>query len=118
MLIEGPFDLIKATHNATCLLGSSLPTNSCLFKQIIKNCTPVILALDPDAILKTHDIAKKLADFGVSVGLVLPDAFGDVEDVGAMNKTKFKDLVKNAVPWTPMQQLTTKIRRIRSGSLL
>jgi hypothetical protein len=118
VLVEGPFDLIKATHNATCLLGSSLSVGSHLFKQITKNCTPVVLALDPDAILKTHDIAKKLADFGVPVGLVLPDAFGDMEDVGAMSKAKFKDLANNAVPWTPIQRIATKIGQIRSGSLL
>ena len=117
-LVEGPFDLMKASSNATCLLGSSLADDSELFRQIITHSTPVLLALDPDAILKAHVIAKKLSEFGVSVRLIPPDKFERIEDVGAMSKQQFDVLKDQAIMWSPIQTITAKISRLRSGSFL
>ena len=51
-IVEGPFDLTKSNFNTTCLLGSSLNESYELFKKIVKNKTPVLLGLDPDAMTK------------------------------------------------------------------
>ena len=60
ILVEGVFDAIKAGDNAVCMLGSWIDESHKLFKEIVKNNTPVILALDPDAREKAQKIAKKL----------------------------------------------------------
>ena len=114
-LVEGPFDLVKCDENATCILGSSLGEKYALFQEIVRNQTPVILALDPDVIHKTHSIAKRLAEYGVPIRMLDP---GEFKDVGEMSKRDFLSAKDVAYPWTPNSRLFHMIGSIKSGSVL
>lgn len=114
-LVEGPFDLMKAGNNAVCLLGSTLPYDSLLFKRIIENKTDVIIALDSDAIVKSHKIAKTLYQYNIGVKFI---ELKGSEDIGDMNANEFIDLKKRAYSWNPIDRLTHKISGISSGSLI
>jgi hypothetical protein len=109
VLVEGPFDLIKCTENATCLLGSTLNSDYVLFRKIVENETPVILALDNDAREKTLEIAKNFLEYGVEVSLLkIPETR---EDVGAMSKGEFEQLQNSAgIAFTTENFLLEKIR--------
>jgi DNA primase len=114
-LVEGPFDLMKCNENSTCLLGSQLSRESKLFRQIVRNQTPVVLALDPDAIQKTHKIAAELSSFGVHVKLAdIPEG----KDVGDMTHEEFVTIRKRAKEWNSDFRLYTMIASIKSGSLI
>lgn len=113
-LVEGPFDLFKSNQNATCLLGSKLSKSSRLFKKIVTNKTPVLLALDPDMKAETQKIARLLSGFDVDVRVL--ESTGK-KDVGDMSKEKFKLLQKTARPWSRSQHLKFRISSIGSGSL-
>ena len=115
VLVEGPFDLMKVRSNAGCLLGSHLPTDSLLFRRIVKMQTPVLLSLDDDAIHKMHKIAKELTSYGVKVRYVTlpPD-----RDVGDMALGEFEGVTKKARAWHSNHRLFSKIGEIRSGSLI
>jgi predicted RNA-binding Zn-ribbon protein involved in translation (DUF1610 family) len=67
VLVEGVFDLVKCPENATCLLGSTLSENSLLFRKIVSNSTPIVLALDSDMIHKSYAIAQNLNSYNVRV---------------------------------------------------
>jgi hypothetical protein len=114
-LVEGPFDLVKTTDNATCLLGSNLPKTSALFRQIVRHGTRVTLALDPDARRKSHTIAKLLSSYGIEVLTVNvpPD-----RDVGDMTKREYEALIATATPWQASDRLLHLISNIRSGSII
>jgi len=114
-LVEGPFDLFKAGENATCILGSSLNERYSLFQKIIQNKTPVVLALDPDAKLKTMTIAEKLHEYGIYVKLVDCNGF---EDVGEMSKKEFAARKKQSKVWRPADKLVHLISKIKSGSMI
>lgn len=114
-LVEGPFDLTKAVGNSTCLLGSHLSHDSELFKKIIKNRTPILLALDPDARKKSHDIAKLLYSYGISVrDAEIPTG----RDVGDMTQKEFSEIIKLAKPWQLNDRLLHIISNIKSGSII
>ena len=114
-IVEGPFDLMKANQNCTCLLGSSLTEKHFLFQRIVANKTPVLLALDPDAKKKTQDIAKLLNSFDVDVRVADVSPFSDV---GEMNIGEFEKYRNIAEPWSEMDRLKSLIDSIRSGSLI
>ena len=114
-LVEGPFDLIKANDNATCLLGCTLKEDQVLFKKIVKNGTPICLALDPDVIDKSHNIARLLLSYGVSVRIL--DCSG-YEDVGEMSKNSFLERLQAAKPFGRNDRLLGLISSIKSGSLV
>lgn len=114
-LVEGPFDLIKANENATCLLGCTLKEDQILFKKIVKNGTPICLALDPDVLDKSYNIARLLTSYGVSVRMLDCSNF---EDVGAMSKKDFYDRFRNAKKFGNDDRLLSLISSIRSGSLV
>mgnify|MGYP001246355461 FL=1 len=115
VLVEGPFDLVKSTQNSTCLLGSTLSERHELFKSIVKNCTPVVLALDPDAIEKTQKIAALLSSYSVPVRVAQIDGF---EDVGSMPVGAISEVVKSAKEWHTNDRLRSLISTIKSGSLI
>ena len=106
-LVEGPLDLIKTNDNATCLLGSSLTEDSKLFYEIVKNKTPIKLALDRDAYSKTLDIAELLLEYDIQVDIVNTKYF---EDVGEMSREEFAELCKNSKPYQKNDRLLNKIR--------
>lgn len=94
IVVEGVFDLMKCTENATCLLGSDLSANYKLFQKIITNKTPTVLALDMNAYSKTLKMAERLFEFDVPVKILeIPNIF---EDVGSMTKNQFIDILSNA----------------------
>jgi DNA primase len=113
VIVEGPFDLMKSTDNTVALLGSTLPQDSLLFKRIVENKTPVILALDNDALNKSHKIAKVLYQYNVKVKfLELKDSI----DIGDMTREDFASFKTNAYEWNPLNRLIYKINSISSGS--
>jgi len=114
-LVEGPFDLMKCDENATCLLGSTFGPGYELFKKIIRNQTPIIMALDQDAEAKTHGCAKLLSEFGVKVRIM---DVSDYEDVGSMSSTIFSKRKSLAVEWNATDRLHYLIRKIKSGSII
>jgi DNA primase len=114
-LVEGPFDLTKSPYNSACLLGSHLPKDGELFKQIAIKGTPVVLALDPDARGKMHKIARDLSSYGVDVRVAeVPTSM----DVGDMTRKQARALADAATPWTPDDRLLHMISNIRSGSII
>lgn len=114
-LVEGPFDLTKTVGNATCLLGSHLAHDSALGAQIIRHRTPILLALDPDAREKSHNIAKMLYSYDIRVRTVdVPSG----RDVGDMTKEEFIRLVNTAKVWERDSRLLHMISNIKSGSIL
>jgi hypothetical protein len=94
VLCEGAFDLMKCPDNAVPLLGSDLNGESALFNAIVAHSTPVVLALDDDMrIKKTPKIARKLAEYDVTIRIVrLPqDA-----DPGELSRQHVKRLIVEA----------------------
>ena len=114
-IVEGPFDLIKSNENSTCLLGSSLSTHHELFRKIVLHKTPVVLALDPDAIKKMHNIAALLSNFDIDVKIL---KFNNFSDVGEMPKGHLEELLPEAEIWNEFDRLRSLIGTIRSGSLI
>tara|TARA_R100000808_G_scaffold25097_1_gene61907 strand:+ start:35552 stop:36523 length:972 start_codon:yes stop_codon:yes gene_type:complete len=113
-LVEGPFDLMKCNKNATCILGSSFQQDHAIFQKIVKNQTPVLLALDPDAAKKSHQFAKLLSEFGVTVRMM--DVTG-YDDVGSMTKKIFEERRKIAPAWKRADRLYHMISKIKSGTI-
>jgi len=112
---EGPFDLMKCDRNTTCLLGSSLSEDSLLFKKIVANETPVILALDSDMQKKTQQFASTLTSYGCEVKIL---DLGGRKDVGEMSTDEFLAAKEVAKPWKQKDYMMFKIGLIRSASLL
>jgi hypothetical protein len=114
-LVEGPFDLFRCNQNATCLLGSTLSEKHELFRKIVINSTPVVLALDNDANKKTQNIARLLASYDIPVRVLDTSLF---EDVGEMSISDFKAALITAQSWSRNDRLKSLISTIKSGSLL
>ena len=91
-IVEGIFDALVA-GNAVPILGSTLRTDSDLIREIVRNDTPVYIALDPDAADKERRIIKTLLKYDIELYKV--DVSG-YEDVGSMPKQIFKERKKNA----------------------
>lgn len=108
VLVEGVFDLIKCTDNATALLGSELPSHFLLFEKIVENKTPVVLALDPEAQNKSYQIAKRLCEFGISVRILKLNP--GQEDVGSLTRSEFNDHLERAKLFNMEYLLRSKIR--------
>jgi DNA primase len=87
-IVEGIFDAMKA-QNAVPILGSTLSESSILFRKIIKNDTPILLALDKDAKWKALKIKRLLLKYGIEVRELDLEEY---EDVGEMSKDEFKRL--------------------------
>ena len=109
-IVEGPLDLLKTNDNSTCLLGSSLPKDSALFKKIVKNNTPVILALDHDAYNKSLKIAEDLLQYNIDVSII---DTSNSKDVGDMSIEQFKNLYNNSCKLDENILLLNKISLIK-----
>ena len=92
MIVEGVFDAIKS-KNAVPILGSTIRETSKLFKRIVQNDTPVLLALDPDAKKKTEAIKKMFLKYGIEVRQL---KYEDERDLGDMTKKEVKILSEKA----------------------
>jgi len=108
-VVEGPFDMIKASYNAVPLLGSGLSESSILFKRIVENKSTVYLSLDSDAKKKTGRIAKLLTSFDCCVNII---PMGSFADVGEMTPAQFLERKNHASQWTQWAHVLDKIDRL------
>jgi hypothetical protein len=113
-LVEGPFDMVKAGENSTCILGSSLSPDYFLFSKIISNRSSVLLCLDSDMKDKEQKIAKLLSSYGCDVKILSVEGFSDV---GEMTREEFSKRKKSAKPWSHNEMIKMRIGSLRSGSL-
>ena len=90
-IVEGVFDAIVA-GNAIPILGSTISEKSKVFKEIVKNDTPIYLALDADAEKKSLFLIKQLLEYGVELYKIEIEPFSDVGEMsrGEFNKRKEK----------------------------
>jgi DNA primase len=109
ILVEGVFDAIKAGDNSVPLLGSTLSENSLLFHNIVKNDTPVYLALDPDAEKKSNSLIDLFLKYDIQTHLINVDPF---DDVGEMTKSEFVSRKQTAVLLNSGNYLISRIARI------
>jgi len=109
IIVEGVFDAIKAGENAIPILGSMLTEKGKLFKKIVENDTPVILALDSDATKKSQRIKKLLLKYGIEVREVDIQGY---EDVGEMTKEEFRKVLNKATFITQSDYLQQAISNI------
>lgn len=105
-IVEGPFDLVKATQNSTCLLGSTLNEESRLFQKIITTNASVNLILDKDANKKMFAIANKFIKYGLQINVIILQTD---RDPGDMTKQEFKDCLNNKVTWSKQQSILQNI---------
>jgi DNA primase len=92
VLVEGVFDALVA-GNAVPILGSTLRSGSDLLRKIVRNDTPIYIALDPDAAKKERRIIKMLLEYDIELYKI--DVSG-YEDVGSMPKSIFNERKKQA----------------------
>lgn len=115
VIVEGPFDLIKSPQNSLCILGSTLTESHAVFNRIVKNKTPVIMALDPDASHKAQKIASLLSSYDIQVKTL---DIAPYNDVGEMPIGMLSKKLPEAIEWSPDDRLRSLISTIRSGSLV
>jgi DNA primase len=94
VVVEGAFDAIKTGANSVPLLGSTLSENSKLFIEIVKNDTPVYIALDNDAEKKSLNIIENLLKYDIEVYKVDTSGY---EDVAEMTRKIFDERKSNAL---------------------
>jgi len=92
VLVEGVFDALVA-GNAVPILGSTLRSGSELLRKVVRNDTPVFIALDPDAASKERRIIKMLLEYDIELYKI--DVAG-YEDVGSMPSHIFQERKNNA----------------------
>ena len=92
VLVEGVFDALVA-GNAVPILGSTLRSGSELLRKIVRNDTPMYIALDPDAVEKERRIIKMLLRYDVELYKINISGY---EDVGSMPKDVFIERKKTA----------------------
>jgi len=92
ILVEGVFDAVVA-GNAVPILGSTLRKGSNLLREIVRNDTPIYIALDPDAAKKERRVIKTLLEYDIELYKI--DISG-YEDVGSMPKDIFQQRKNNA----------------------
>ena len=114
-LVEGIFDQISLKRNSACLLGSTLPENSELFRKLVLNECDVILALDSDAREKSNKIANSLLQYGCKVRIM--PMFGS-KDLGSMAEKEISASIGSITDWDHRTSLLSKIGMIKSGSML
>jgi predicted RNA-binding Zn-ribbon protein involved in translation (DUF1610 family) len=114
VIVEGVFDLVKCPDNSTCILGSSLRSEHLLFQKIVKNKTPVILALDSDMLDKSYSIANILSSYGISVKIL---DLGSYKDIGSMTEEIVRQKCLEAPTYSRHNRLRHLIGTINSGSI-
>ncbi len=92
VLVEGVFDALIA-GNAVPILGSTLRSGSDLLRKIVRNDTPIYVALDPDAAKKERRIIEMLLRYDIELYKI--DVSG-YEDVGSMPRKVFVERKNNA----------------------
>lgn len=111
-IVEGPFDLLSCYGmNATCALGSWLDERYTLFKKIVLNKTPVVLAFDPDAASKQNTVAEKLLSYEIPVRSV---SWANLPIDTDPNKlgSSFRSLVRDAQFVTKTKTFMSRMTRV------
>jgi len=114
-ITEGPFDLFKSNQNTTCILGSSFHEGTYLFKRVVANKTPILIALDRDMRKKSVKMAELLLSYDCKVRLI---DLGKFNDVGEMTSDQFLKARKDAIVWNRFLSMRQRISSIRTGSLV
>jgi len=94
MLVEGPFDALKA-RNSICILGSTLNVKSRLFFKLVEKQSPVYVGLDGDALQKSLRVIKNMLEYGLEVFQM---DTSNIEDIGSLSYTEVEKLRETAVP--------------------
>ena len=92
VLVEGVFDALVA-GNAVPILGSTLRKGTKLLREIVRNDTPIYIALDPDAAKKERRVIKTLLEYDIELYKIDVNGY---EDVGSMPKSVFQQRKNNA----------------------
>ena len=92
VLVEGVFDALIA-GNAVPILGSTLRSGSDLLRKIVRNDTPIYVALDPDAAKKERRIIEMLLRYDIELYKI---DISDYEDIGSMSRGVFIERKNNA----------------------
>jgi len=92
VLVEGVFDALIA-GNAVPILGSTLRSDADLLRKIVRNDTPIYIALDPDAAKKERRIIEMLLRYDIELYKI---DVSDYEDIGSMPREVFVDRKNNA----------------------
>jgi hypothetical protein len=106
ILVEGPLDLVNIETNATCLLGSTLTTESRMFHLLAYHKTPVILCLDADAAEKQRKIAELLYSYDIPTKIVKLDR----KDPGFYSQSEFKEL--KPIEWSWKENFMEKVEKV------
>lgn len=114
-LVEGIFDHIALAENGTCLLGSTLTTNSLLFRKIVANETDVVLCLDSDMTQKIGKISDLLTSYGCNVKIMDTSSAKDIAEMTPEQLDYAKATIED---WNMRSSFRYKISNIKSGSLL
>lgn len=114
-VFEGVFDLMRAGVNGTALMGSFLSEGSALFELLARSAAPVTLCLDEDAANKTIKIAEKLTSYGIDV---LWSKLPTGKDPGEMEREQLLEVLSAAQPISWQTGLLSRIKNIKSGSVL
>jgi len=110
MLIIPSFNADGDLNYYTCRkIDASTTKDSALFKKIVENKTPVILALDDDAYQKAVKIAQDLMYYDIDVKMMDTSA---AKDVGDMSVEMFQEYYNLACKIEPDDLLLSKIQVI------
>ena len=108
-IVEGTFDAIIAGPNAVPLLGSTLREDSKLLLEIVRNDTPVYLALDSDAEKKAMRLIKSMLDYDIEIYKVNIFPYADV---GEMPREEYLKRKKKAELMNKDNYLLKEIMKI------
>jgi DNA primase len=113
VLVEGPFDAIKAGTNAIPLQGKIVSQK--LLDKIIEKKAKVSVALDKDASDVALNIAKNLLSLGVEVSVVRWDVI-PFDDPGEMTQAQMSEAIRTARKIHSVADLM--VMRVRNSSSL
>lgn len=109
IITEGIFDAMVAGKNSVPILGSTLKDGSLLFEEIVKNDTPVYIALDHDAEKKALMLINKLLKYGIEIHKVDISPHADVAE---MTRGEFLERKEKATLLTQDNYLLHKIKNM------
>tara|TARA_R110002110_G_scaffold232955_6_gene448667 strand:- start:94 stop:1035 length:942 start_codon:yes stop_codon:yes gene_type:complete len=109
VITEGVFDAIVAGPNSIPILGSTLRPESRLFQEIVKNDTPIYLALDPDADKKTMRIVRNLLEYDIEIYKIEVSPYPDVAEMGRDEFSKRKELARLIRPEDYLLQIMNSL---------
>jgi len=92
-LVEGVFDYISCKQNAVPILGSTLTSNSKLYKKLVHHQTPVVFALDPDANKKMFKSIENIVMYNDHISYI--DWGSETRDISKMGTEDFSHYAKD-----------------------